>query len=135
MADDEREGAGGGDDEVRLSIPAAPEYMRLARITGSGLASRLGFTYDEIDDLRLALDELCFALVGNTGQPGTLELRYTTFDGAIEVEGVLSGAAPAAPPALSDLGTQILSALVDAHAVREDGRHRPCVWLRKARSA
>ncbi|MGH9064753.1 MAG: ATP-binding protein [Acidimicrobiales bacterium] len=121
------------DDEVRLILPAAPEYLRLARITASGLASRLGFSYDEVDDLRLALDELCFALVGADGRAGTLELRYMTPGEAIEIEGVLHDGGASEAPALSDLARLILQALVDDHAVREDGDHRPVVWLRKAR--
>ena len=35
-----------------------PEFLRLARVTATGLASRLRFTFDEVDDLRLAIDEL-----------------------------------------------------------------------------
>lgn len=124
--------AGQDQDEVRLSVPATPEYLRLVRITGSGLASRLGFTYDDVEDLRLALDELCFALVGTDGKAGTLELRYLTSGGAIEIEGLLVGAEPGVAPSLSDLGRQILSALVDDHALREDPQGRPYIWLRKA---
>src|SRR5205807_7891715 len=36
------------EDEVRLVLPAAPEFLRLARITAAGLASRLGFTLDQV---------------------------------------------------------------------------------------
>ena len=34
----------GSDDEVRLAVPARPEFVGLARVTAAGLASRLGFT-------------------------------------------------------------------------------------------
>ena len=60
----------GGD--VRLVVPAAPEYLRLVRLTAAGLASRLGFTFDEVEDLRIAVDELCFHLLGDgDGDGGT----------------------------------------------------------------
>jgi serine/threonine-protein kinase RsbW len=48
---------------VRLTIPAALEFVRIARLTASGVASRLGFDIDEIEDLRVAVDELSSILV------------------------------------------------------------------------
>src|ERR687895_1148119 len=54
----------GGD--VRLVVPASPEYLRLVRLTAAGMASRLGFTFDEVEDLRIAVDELCFHLLGES---------------------------------------------------------------------
>ena len=44
-----------------------PEFLRLARVTAAGLAGRLGFSFDEVEDLRLAIDELCFGLTGPIG--------------------------------------------------------------------
>src|SRR3954462_13050383 len=75
-------------DEVRLAVPATAEFLRLARVTAAGLASRLGFTFDEVDDLRLAIDELCFALIGAKGRQGTVQLRYQVLDDGLEVTGV-----------------------------------------------
>ena len=51
-------------DEVRSVVPARAELMRLARVTAAGLASRMEFNYDEIEDIRLAIDESCFGLTG-----------------------------------------------------------------------
>ncbi len=119
-------------DEVRLAVPATPEFLRLARLTASGVASRLGFSFDEVEDLRLALDELCFALIGPDGQPGLVELRYAVVDGALEVEGV--GAFQAGRPALSDLSKEILTALVDEHRVYQDEVGKPCFRLVKRRA-
>lgn len=122
----------GEQDEVRLAVPATPEFLRLARVTATGLASRLGFTYDEVEDLRLAIDELCFTLIGSKGRPGLLKLRYLLSGTALEVEGVGhfedgNGAAPT----LSDLSKQILSALVEHHEVRRNGDGLPSFELRK----
>lgn len=74
-------------DEVRLAVPAAPEYLRLARVTAAGLASRMGFSFDEVEDLRLAIDELCYGLTGHGRRTGTVEIRYTIGTEALVVEG------------------------------------------------
>jgi hypothetical protein len=124
-------------EEVRLVVPATPEFLRLARVTATGLASRLGFSYDDVEDLRLAIDELCFALIGSKGKEGTMTLRYAMpEDGALEIEGSGRFAGQAAeppPPALSDLSKQILGALVDEYEVFVGEHDQPSFRLRKER--
>jgi serine/threonine-protein kinase RsbW len=102
-------------DEVRLVVPARPEFLRLARVTAAGLAGRLGFSYDEVEDLRLAIDELCFGLTGPTGRHGTVELIYRVDDGGLVVEGHGHFLEDIAPVMLTDLSRVILGALVDEH--------------------
>jgi len=129
-------------DEVRLAVPATPEFLRLARVTASGLASRLGFSYDEVEDLRLAIDELCFILIGSGGRAGTVELRYSMVPGALEVEGVGSftdaetngaDADSTAELTLAAFSQQILSALLDEHAVYRNEEGKSCFRLLKRR--
>jgi hypothetical protein len=102
-------------DEVRLIVPARPEYLRLARVTAAGLAGRLGFNYDEVEDLRLAIDELCFGLTGPTGREGTVELLYILGDDGLVVEGEGHFIDDITPVELTELSEVILSALVDEH--------------------
>jgi hypothetical protein len=102
-------------DEVRLVVPARPEFLRLARVTAAGLAGRLGFSYDEVEDLRLAIDELCFSLTGPTGRHGTVELVYQLGESDLVVEGWGHFLQDIAPIVLTDLSRVILGALVDEH--------------------
>jgi anti-sigma regulatory factor (Ser/Thr protein kinase) len=44
-------------DEVRLSLPARPEFVSVARLTLSALAGRLGFGVDGAEDIKLAVAE------------------------------------------------------------------------------
>ena len=118
--DERDEGLRTGGD-VRLVVPAAAEYLRLVRLTAAGMASRLGFTFDEVEDLRIAVDELCFHLLGDTGDADpsadsrTMDLVYSAGPDFITITGRtgLSGAVPAP----SELSEQILDALVDEHEV------------------
>jgi anti-sigma regulatory factor (Ser/Thr protein kinase) len=110
-------------EEVHLTMPANPQLLRVARLTAAGLAGRLGFSFDEIEDVKIAVDELCFALVGSKGRDGTLTITYRLDDSQLEISGEGTfpdnGAEPA--PAPSELSAQILAAVVDDHEIVRDG--------------
>jgi serine/threonine-protein kinase RsbW len=103
-------------DDVRLVVPAGPEFLRLVRLTVASLAGRLGFSYDEVEDVCLATSELCFGLIGPTGRRGTVEVVYVIVDeGALIVEGIGHFLEDIVPITLTDLSRIILGALVDEY--------------------
>ncbi|MDP9074872.1 MAG: hypothetical protein M3N98_12010 [Actinomycetota bacterium] len=109
-------------DEVRLEVPAMPEFLRLARLTASGLGSRLGFTVDQVEDLKLAIDELCFGLTGPNGRPGSVAVRFRLRPGALEVSGDGLFEDEQVTPEQSELSKLILDALVDEHELSAGSR-------------
>jgi serine/threonine-protein kinase RsbW len=46
-------------DYIEMKIPAKPEYVGIIRLTLSGIASRMGYSYDIIEDLKIATSEAC----------------------------------------------------------------------------
>lgn len=110
-------------EEVRLTMPATPQLLRVARLTAAALASRLGFSFDEIEDVKIAVDELCFALVGSKGHEGDLTIVYRLSDHHLEIagEGTFATDERAPAPAPSELSAQILAAVVDEHELARDG--------------
>jgi serine/threonine-protein kinase RsbW len=46
-------------DYIEVKMPAKPEYVGVIRLTLSGVASRMGFVYEDIEDLKIALSEAC----------------------------------------------------------------------------
>jgi serine/threonine-protein kinase RsbW len=44
-------------DRVTLSVPSRSEFARTVRMTASELASRMGMSYDDIEDVKLAAEE------------------------------------------------------------------------------
>lgn len=44
-------------DYIEMKIPAKPEYVGVIRLTLSGIASRMGFDYDALEDLKIATSE------------------------------------------------------------------------------
>ena len=108
-------------DAVDLSLPVQSDLIILARLTAATVASRAGFDVEEVDDLRLAVDELCVLVIDGAGT-GRLNLRFITSDGGIEVICSLdeSGAAQEGNEddhGERDLSARILEALADEHGV------------------
>ena len=45
--------------QVELSIPNLPEFVAVARLTMAGIATRMQFTVEDIDDIKVAVGEAC----------------------------------------------------------------------------
>lgn len=115
---------------VELVLPADTRLVRVVRLMASGLASTMGFDVDELDDLRIGVDELLAALLeGGDGTP--LALRFDLNDSELAVSGETpSGTGEAFEQGRLELSTLILAAVVDDHSFSvEDGRVR--VEMRK----
>jgi serine/threonine-protein kinase RsbW len=106
---------------ITLTFPVGPEHIRLARLVASGLVAQLDYGLDDLEDLRIAVDELC-ALVVAHARPDTM------IEVAFEVRGdevIVRAVAPAALQAeieIDELSRLILLAAADAHELlRQDG--------------
>ena len=77
--------AGTTRDVVQLRLPAAGAYLSVLRTATAGLASRLDFTIDDIEDLRIAVDEACAMLLAQAVPGADLECRFELTADAIEV--------------------------------------------------
>jgi serine/threonine-protein kinase RsbW len=65
------------DRNVSLKVPALPEYVDLVRLTLYGIASKMNFTFEEIEDMKVAVSEACNNSVLHA---------YGEDDGKIEVQ-------------------------------------------------
>ncbi len=62
----------GDEASVILSIPCVPEYVGTARLTIMGIAGRMGcYTYDQIEDIRLAVGEACTNAIDRASRNGS----------------------------------------------------------------
>jgi serine/threonine-protein kinase RsbW len=125
-------------DRVELTFPARGDLVVLARLVTSAISSRAGFDIEELEDLRLAVGELCLlALQGNDARHGDLRLEFKMSDDAIHIVCTLAGASPLQASAGDEIETdqlsqQILAALVDDYGRdQDDGSVR--AWLHKQR--
>ena len=106
--------------EVRLLVPAQSRFLRLARLTAAGLAGDLGYSLDEIEDLRIAIDELSAVAIDGAAEGALLTICYREVDGSLHVQG--SCPHPAAePPELHVVARELLEMLADGYVIDGGG--------------
>ena len=74
-------------ESVSIRIPASPQYLGVLRLVAAGLAARLRFTLEDIEDLKIAVDELSAYITGSQGRAGTMDVRFSVGDDRIEIHG------------------------------------------------
>ncbi|MPZ69975.1 MAG: hypothetical protein GEU71_10670 [Actinobacteria bacterium] len=118
-------------DKVSISIPASPQYLQVVRLIATGLASRLTFTIDEIEDLKIGVDELAAYLTGTQGREGTLDIEFVIESDRIKIRGV-GNFAPGDKirTDLTEFSRQILKTVAD-EAVLEVSNGVPSFFLTK----
>jgi serine/threonine-protein kinase RsbW len=99
-------------ETIRLTVPAALEYVRIVRLTASGVASRLGFDVEEVEDLRVAVDELA-SLAVEAADGTDLSVRFVVDEGVLRIEGGAPLSADRLEVGVDDLTAQILAAVVE----------------------
>jgi serine/threonine-protein kinase RsbW len=103
-------------DRIRLSVPATAAAARITRVGAAGLATRAGFTYHEVEQVRLAVGEATalLALGLNTeAQDGTLHVDYTIDRVGLRIDLYVEDRR-APPEPVTDLAAAVLDASVDS---------------------
>lgn len=120
---------------VTLSLPAVAEYVDIVRLNLYGLASKMGFSYEEIEDMKVAVSEACNNSVlyayGQQGgmvevifnvEPETLTITVRDEGESFENNGTAGGPATLHDKELSEvqiggLGFYLMEALMDEVSV------------------
>jgi serine/threonine-protein kinase RsbW len=71
---------------IELALPGDSRFMRLARLVASGVATTCGLPLEEVEDFRVAVDEICATLIeAGGGEP--IRLMFVTNGGTLRVTG------------------------------------------------
>ena len=126
-------------DDLTIRFPARPGYLSISRLNATAMAAAAGFDVDELDDLRLAIDEAVTWLLTDDltagdhaaggddsaeAQPDdSVELAISCRGPRLDVRGQRSRNGLEAPDP-GDLVHAILGATVDSYetGVDDDGR-------------
>ncbi|EGK09502.1 anti-sigma B factor RsbW [Kroppenstedtia eburnea] len=75
--------------DIVLTIPAEAQYVGVVRLTVSGIANRLGFHYDDIEDIKLAVAEACTNAVDHAYKElecqGSVRVTFRIFGDRLEI--------------------------------------------------
>jgi serine/threonine-protein kinase RsbW len=96
---------------VFLNLPASTRFVSSARVVAASMGAEVGLDVDDLDDLRLGVDELVSALVDGIQVPARVNLEFATGQNSVTVRGALEG--PAHAPQPDELTRRILDAVAD----------------------
>lgn len=120
-------------DAVEVRTPADVVYVSTLRLTAASLAARCDLTIDDIEDLRLAVDEACALLLPHATPDSTLDARFELAQGRLSVDTSVA-TDDSAEPDRSGFAWTVLGALASSVDVRsKDGRLS--IVVTKAREA
>jgi serine/threonine-protein kinase RsbW len=126
--------ATGAGDQVTVRMPADGAYLSVLRTATAGLAARLDFTLDEIEDMRIAVDEAC-AMVLSQAIPGSnLECVFSLGQDEMTVSVSVRCLAPRAP-AGDTFAWTVLSALAGSVDAQVGPGDVLTIVLRKCRDS
>ena len=106
----------GARSDVELRLPADSAYAAVLRTLTAGLAARLDFTMDDIEDLRIAVSEAA-AMVLDEADPGAdLICRFRLEPGELRLDCSTTSNSPAEPD-YDSFGWQVLTTLTTEASV------------------
>lgn len=127
-------------DMIELTIPAKADFVGVVRLAVSGIASRMGFSYDDIEDLKVAVAEACTNAVHHAykDQRGEILIFCGIFPDRLEIEvvdrgpsfdiaevqarsGPLNGHMPVHALPERGLGLYLMKSLMDRVEIKGDG--------------
>lgn len=73
-------------DEISIKLPAKPEYISVARLTTAAIANRLGFSIDDIEDLKVAVSEAGNYLINQFSDITILQIHYRIENASVHVQ-------------------------------------------------
>lgn len=112
----------GGRADVELRLPADSAYASVLRTTTAGLAARLDFTIDDIEDLRIAVGEANAMVLEHADEGTDLVCQFYLAAGEMVVSVSVAAASPPVPD-LDSFAWQVLTTLATSADIESaDGR-------------
>ncbi len=109
-------------ERITLSVPGRPEYVVVVRLAAAAIAGRMAFSYDEIEDLKVAVGEVCTAAILEGGPEVSVFFEVGRDRLAVEVRHRPDRAGR--PPTEKELDKLLVRVLMDQVTSAMDGSDR-----------
>jgi serine/threonine-protein kinase RsbW len=124
---------------VELRIPAKAEWVAVARLAAAAVGSRMRFSVDEIDDLKLAIAEACTNCIQRSEGIEYIDIRWHAEPTALRVTVSGDGRGPklesvkstAEDPRVGGLGVFLIRSLMDEVEYELDPNSGPRLTMTK----
>ena len=77
-------------ETIKMEISANPEYVSIIRLTTSGIANKVGFCLDDIEDLKVAISEACTNAIKHSLED-IFTIIYTMIEKGLTIEIIDNG--------------------------------------------
>jgi serine/threonine-protein kinase RsbW len=105
---------------ISLTIPAAAEHVALLRSTAAAVGAKADLTLDQIEDMRLAVDEAASHVIADASPQSRIDCSFAYSDGVLDI--VISGPTKTGRvPETSSFGWTVLTALADRVSADANG--------------
>jgi hypothetical protein len=104
-------------DDVHLVIPASSEFLRALRLVAADAAVRAGLDCEQVEDFRIAVDELSHAVM--TATDHHLHVTFRTDTEKVVARGSARSRGGGIAPSLSELSTTIVAGVCDSFDLTE----------------
>ena len=72
-------------ETIKMEISANPDFVSIIRLTTSGIANKIGFSIDDIEDMKVAVSEACTNAIKHCDDK-SVSITYTILENGLDIE-------------------------------------------------
>lgn len=72
-------------ETIKMEMNANPDYVGIIRLTTSGIANKIGFSVDDIEDLKVAVSEACTNAIKHS-QDNKFSIAFNILENGVNIE-------------------------------------------------